>query len=150
MPGSWLYIDTNFPVFTGEESTKEMMDTMLNYLHLMVEQLRYSLNNLDAGNFNQKALGELKKDTTKDLDETVTVLEAQISTLTAAVGSLQSTLNKTKKRVDDLEEAAATMEEELETIHVGLAVDNEGNVSLGVSGKDTELLGTVTVNGEPI
>ena len=46
MPSNWLYIDTNFPAFTGEEAANEKIETVQNYLFLLVEQLRYTLRNL--------------------------------------------------------------------------------------------------------
>ena len=56
MPSNWLYVDTNFPTFTGEESTEAKVSTIQNYLFMLVEQLRYSLHNLDSGNMNPSAL----------------------------------------------------------------------------------------------
>lgn len=56
MPSNWLYVDTNFPTFTGQESTEAKVSTIQNYLFMLVEQLRYSLHNLDTGNMNPSAL----------------------------------------------------------------------------------------------
>ena len=44
MPSNWLYIDSNFPTFTGEESLKEQVTTIQNYMYMLVEQLRYTLH----------------------------------------------------------------------------------------------------------
>ena len=55
MPSNWLYIDTNFPSFTGEESLGDRVTTIQNYLYMLVEQLRYTLHNLDANNMNPAA-----------------------------------------------------------------------------------------------
>ena len=56
MPSNWLYIDTNFPAFTGEESTDEKVTTIQNYMFMLVEQLRYTLHNLDLSNMNNTAV----------------------------------------------------------------------------------------------
>lgn len=56
MPSNWLYIDTNFPTFTGEESSEEKITTIQNYMFMLVEQLRYSLHNLDLSNMNKTAV----------------------------------------------------------------------------------------------
>ena len=56
MPSNWLYIDTNFPTFTGEEDTEEKVTTIQNYMFMLVEQLRYSLHNLDLSNMNKTAV----------------------------------------------------------------------------------------------
>ena len=31
MPSNWLYIDTNFPAFTGEESMEEKVTSIQDY-----------------------------------------------------------------------------------------------------------------------
>ena len=40
MPSNWLYIDTNFPTFTGEASPNVKITTIQNYMYMLVEQLR--------------------------------------------------------------------------------------------------------------
>lgn len=61
MPSNWLYVDTNFPTFTGQESTNDKINTIQNYLFMLVEQLRYTLRNLDTANVNLAALEEYSK-----------------------------------------------------------------------------------------
>ena len=56
MPSNWLYIDTNFPSFTQKESDGEKIETMQDYLFMLVEQLRYTLRNLDLKNMNKAAM----------------------------------------------------------------------------------------------
>lgn len=55
MPSNWLYIDTNFPSFTQKESVNDKVETMQDYLFMLVEQLRYTLHNLDLSNMNKAA-----------------------------------------------------------------------------------------------
>lgn len=50
MPSNWLFVDTQFPAFTGEESMEDKISTMQNYMFMLVEQLRYSLHHLDSSN----------------------------------------------------------------------------------------------------
>lgn len=59
MPGNILNADTGFPQFTGDESSDAKIDKVMNYLYMLLEQLRYSLNNLDADNFNDTGLQEI-------------------------------------------------------------------------------------------
>ena len=37
MPSNWLYIDTNFPAFTGEESMEEKVTSIQDYMYLLVD-----------------------------------------------------------------------------------------------------------------
>lgn len=61
MPSNWLYIDTNFPSFTQKESVNDKVETMQDYLFMLVEQLRYTLHNLDLSNMNKTATDEFVK-----------------------------------------------------------------------------------------
>ena len=54
MPSSFLSVDTNFPNQTGD--TKQDIKTILNYLYMLMEQLRYTLYNLSPNNFNSSEL----------------------------------------------------------------------------------------------
>ena len=60
MPGNILSADTQFPNFAGQENPAEQIRTIRNYLYMLLEQLRYTLNNLDAGNFNTEGLKEIQ------------------------------------------------------------------------------------------
>ena len=53
MPTSLLSADTKFPNFSGSETTEEKVDQITNYLYMLVEQLRYSMANIGAENFNE-------------------------------------------------------------------------------------------------
>ncbi len=58
MPSNWLYVDTNFPSFTGKETVNEKIDTIQSYLYVLLENLRYCLHNLDTSNMNQIELNK--------------------------------------------------------------------------------------------
>ena len=59
MPVSLLNADTSFPSFTEGTSTSEKVDIMMNYLYMLLEELRYTFGNLGTENFNDKSLDEL-------------------------------------------------------------------------------------------
>ena len=59
MPSNLLDADSRFPSLRPEKSTDERFDEVKNYLFLLLEQLRYSLRNLDASNFNETGLKEI-------------------------------------------------------------------------------------------
>ena len=50
MPANWLYMDANFPNFNGDESTEDKLAQLQNYLYMLVEQMRYTTQNLDTTN----------------------------------------------------------------------------------------------------
>ena len=59
MPDRMHILDTGFPSFTGYESTEDKLEAIRNYLYLLIEELRYLLRHLDAGNFTESGLAEL-------------------------------------------------------------------------------------------
>lgn len=111
MPSNFLYIDTNFPTFTGEETSKEQIDSMLNYLHILVEQLRYTLNNLDMTNFNTKAISDWSEASTEDIQQELVTLATQLNQvnqqvagLSRRVGNLEGLQNRMADAEEDIEE----------------------------------------------
>lgn len=59
MPANILNADTGFPTFAEGEDSNAKIDKVMNYLYMLLEQLRYSLANLDADNFNETGLREI-------------------------------------------------------------------------------------------
>ncbi len=53
MPDGFLQIDTALPNLRGGESTERKLETVQNYLFLLLENLRYLLRNLSPENFNE-------------------------------------------------------------------------------------------------
>ncbi len=58
MPTQFAALDTGFPTFTGGESTEQKVQTLYDYVFLLLENLRYLLRNLSPENFNQEELAE--------------------------------------------------------------------------------------------
>ena len=111
MPGNWLYIDTSFPTFTGEESAKEQTETLLNYMTMLVEQLRYSLKNLDASNFNTVALDNIKDETAAPILEELVSVNAQIGQMEQEANRLSGRVSAAESRITALEDRAEALEQ---------------------------------------
>ena len=117
MPSNWLYIDTNFPSFTQKESDGEKIETMQDYLFMLVEQLRYTLRNLDLKNMNKAAMnGFLQnirepiyakiEDTNKNVNElsiTAQGLSARISSAEGNITQLGATADGLSARISNNE-----------------------------------------------
>ena len=117
MPSNWLYIDTNFPSFTQKESDGEKIETMQDYLFMLVEQLRYTLRNLDLKNMNKAAMnGFLQnirepiyakiEDTNKNVNElsiTAQGMSARISSAEGSITQLGVTADGLAARIGDAE-----------------------------------------------
>lgn len=85
MPGSILNADTNFPHFTGNESTDEKINTIQNYLYMLYEQLRYSMGNLGTENFSEGGLKDFIALAAKNIDITGVVTFHDLETAGATV-----------------------------------------------------------------
>ncbi len=74
MPSMMMLSDSMFPRFTDESSQGEKIEVIHNYLYQLLEQLRYTLGNLEADNFNESALESLGSDITAELAGEVKVI----------------------------------------------------------------------------
>ena len=112
MPVSLLNADTSFPSFTEGTSTSEKVDIMMNYLYMLLEELRYTFGNLGTENFNDNSLNELSVQLTKPVygmieDETaglkheIKVTAEGLESLAASVTEDAEALAQFKTQVSD-------------------------------------------------
>ena len=101
MPSNWLYIDTNFPSFTQKESVNDKVETMQDYLFMLVEQLRYTLHNLDLSNMNKAAADGFVKQITdpiygeiKDAEGNITQVALVAEGLAARIGDAEGNITQ--------------------------------------------------------
>ena len=173
MPSNFLYIDTNFPTFTGEETSKEQIDSMLNYLRILVEQLRYTLNNLDMTNFNSKAILDWSEASTEDIQQELVTLATQLNQVNQDMAGLSrrvNVLDGLANRVADAEEAIKELQttvqdhdlrltaaevsiteliKEIAQLKEIISVDDDGNAVFGKIGQRTDIKGDVYINDQP-
>lgn len=157
MPSDWLYIDTAFPSFTGQESPDKKIDTIQNYLYMLVEQLRYSLRNLDFNkNMNQAAveqftgeitqpiylqIGELGEGVNSRMEEinqdlsgkisiNASAIEQTATNITAMVVSVEEDLSgRIEVNASTIEQTATSITTRVEEINVDLSGKIEANTS---------------------
>lgn len=80
MPGNLLFADLSFPEIREGEDTRAALKKIENYLYLLLENLRYTLQNLEPGNFNAEEMEPYFKKLTAGLVEAKTVLSDTIIT----------------------------------------------------------------------
>ena len=113
MPSNWLYIDSNFPTFTGEESVKEQVTTIQNYLYMMVEQLRYTLHNLDLSNMNQAAVGQFEDAITEPIYVYLEDADGRIAQLALTAAGLQTQIQNAEGDITALQATATGLQTQI-------------------------------------
>lgn len=143
MPGSILNADTGFPKFAGTETTEEKLDTVVNYLYMLLEQLRYSMGNLGTENFNEKSLIDLQEMITEPVYIRLENDEGQLAQVSATAAGLTT-------RMSDAEGNLSTLTQTVNGIFLDVS-SSAGHSYLRVmsgstviSSNDIQLLGLVT------
>lgn len=121
MPGNILSADTQFPNFAGQESPAEQIRTIRNYLYMLLEQLRYTLNNLDAGNFNSEGLKEIQDAISQPILKQLSDTDGNLTALQVTAAGLASRVSSNEGDISQLEQTAQGL-----SSRVG---DAEGNIS---------------------
>lgn len=121
MPGNILSADTQFPNFTGQENPAEQIRTIRNYLYMLLEQLRYTLNNLDAGNFNSEGLKEIQDAISQPILKQLSDTDGNLAELQVTAAGLASRVSSNEGDISQLEQTAQGL-----SSRVG---DAEGNIS---------------------
>lgn len=116
MPSNWLYIDTNFPSFTQKESASDKIETMQDYLFMLVEQLRYTLHNLDLSNMNKTATDEFVKQITdpiygeiKDAEGNITQVALMAEGLAARIGDAEGNITQLQATAKGLQASVSNL-----------------------------------------
>lgn len=116
MPSNWLYIDTNFPSFTQKESASDKIETMQDYLFMLVEQLRYTLHNLDLSNMNKTATDEFVKQITdpiygeiKDAEGNITQVALLAEGLAARIGDAEGNITQLQATAQGLSASVSNL-----------------------------------------
>lgn len=159
MPSNWLYIDTNFPSFTQKESDGEKIETMQDYLFMLVEQLRYTLRNLDLKNMNKAAMNGFLQNIREpiyakieDTNKNVNELSITAKGLSARIRSAEGNITQLGARADGLAARISSAEGNITQLGAtanGLSArisSNEGsitNLTADVNGIRTQVSGKI-------
>lgn len=157
MPGNLLTADANLPDLTGGGSTEEKLQQIAGYLYTLLEQLRYTLNNLGQENFNDTEL--------KTLGETITgPLSVQVESARKGLSELQVQAGEISTRVEGVDGRVTSVSQQADRIESSVTnLDNKFStvtqtvegLSVNVNGSETYLDGAkigffvdTVINGE--
>lgn len=167
MPSNLLNADTSFPQFTSQTSDGEKIEQITSYLFMLLEQLRYSLANLDKDNFNEAGLDELGKiiidpvyvrlegaeGDIHELNVTAQLLSSRIEDAEGNVSSLQQTAQSLSSRIQDAEGNVSTLTQTVNGMRLSV-VNGESSSTItltangvGISSQNIQFTGMVTYSG---
>lgn len=129
MPTTFQLVETTFPNGEGK-TTQEQINGVYDYLFVLLEQLRYTLFNLDESNLNQGALSEFIKninepiyakieDTDKNVNEisiTAKGLDARLSNAEGDITQLDTTAKGLQVSVSNLDGAITNIKTDVNGI----------------------------------
>lgn len=129
MPTTFQLVETTFPNGEGKD-TQEQINGVYDYLFVLLEQLRYTLFNLDGSNINQNALSEFIKnisepiyakieDTDKNVNEisiTAKGLDARLSDAEGDITQLYTTAKGLQVSVSNLDGAITNIKTDVNGI----------------------------------
>lgn len=123
MASNWLYIDAGFPAFTGEESTEEKISAIQNYMYMLVEQLRYTLHNLDLANMNAAAVSQFTRTLTdpiyaaiQDADGNLTQLAVTAEGIAARVSDAEGSITGLQVTASGLSAAVSSAQGDISAL----------------------------------
>lgn len=106
----WTPIENSFPAFREGESPMETVKKIHDYLYLLINQLKYTLQNLDTENWNAAALQVFSEGATKDVTDQARKLAAQMSQLSGSLNALSGRMSETGNRITKNETAISYLE----------------------------------------
>ena len=163
MPSSLQTLDTAFPKIDDHQTTEENFNQVVNYLYMLLENLRYTLGNLGEDNFNDAELDSIGKLITEPVWARIADDEGNIHTLNVTAQNLLSQVSDLDGNLSALQQTAETLSSRISTADGNISSltqtanslsskisDAEGNISSlsqtvnGLSSKITTAEGNIS------
>ena len=163
MPSSLQTLDTAFPKIDDHKTTEENFNQVVNYLYMLLENLRYTLGNLGEDNFNDTELDSIGKLITEPVWARIADDEGNIHTLNVTAENLLSQVSDLDGNISALQQTAETLSSRITTADGNISAltqtanslsskisDAEGNISSlsqtvnGLSSKITTAEGNIS------
>lgn len=116
MPTTFQLVETTFPNGEGKD-TQEQINGVYDYLFVLLEQLRYTLFNLDGSNINQNALSEFIKNISEpiyakiaDTDKNVNELSITAKGLAGRIGDAEGNITQLQATAKGLQVSVSNLD----------------------------------------
>lgn len=138
MPTAFQLVETSFPQ-PDNKNTEQKIDGIYDYLFILLEQLRYTLFNLDGSNVNQSALSDFIQNISdpiyakiKDTDENVNELSITAKGLAGRISDAEGDITQLVATAQGLAAAVQDAEGKITVLTLtvdGLTVTDEGGTT---------------------
>ncbi len=161
MPTTFQLVETTFPNGEGKD-TQEQINGVYDYLFVLLEQLRYTLFNLDGSNINQNALSEFIKnisepiyakieDTDKNVNEisiTAKGLDARLSDAEGDITQLDTTAKGLQVSVSNLDGAITNIKTDVNGIRATVSTKIDATQAQSIFDQSAEGFTLAASSGE--
>lgn len=161
MPTTFQLVETTFPNGEGK-TTQEQINGVYDYLFVLLEQLRYTLFNLDESNLNQDALSEFIKnisepiyakieDTDKNVNEisiTAKGLDARLSNAEGDITQLDTTAKGLQASVSNLDGAITNIKADVNGIRATVSTKIDATQAQSIFDQSAEGFTLGVTSGE--
>ena len=150
MPSSLQTLDTAFPKIDEHQTTEENLNQVVNYLYMLLENLRYTLGNLGEENFNDTELDSIGKLITEPVWARIADDEGNIHTLNVTAQNLLSQINGINGNISTLQQTAETLSSRITTAdgNISALTQTANSLSSKISDAEGNISSlTQTVNG---
>lgn len=105
MPTTFQLVETTFPNGEGK-NTQEQINGVYDYLFVLLEQLRYTLFNLDGSNINQNALSEFIKNISEPIYAKIADTDENVNEISITAKGLDARLSDAEGNITQLDTTA--------------------------------------------
>jgi len=105
VPTTFQLVETTFPNGEGK-NTQEQINGVYDYLFVLLEQLRYTLFNLDGSNINQNALSEFIKNISEPIYAKIADTDENVNEISITAKGLDARLSDAEGNITQLDTTA--------------------------------------------
>ena len=152
MPTTFQLVETTFPNGEGKD-TQEQINGVYDYLFVLLEQLRYTLFNLDGSNINQNALSEFIKNISEPIYAKIEDTDKNVNELSITAEGLAGRISDAEGNITQLGVTAQGLQASISSLDgsvTNLTADVNGlraTVSGKIDGSEAQTLINQTISG---
>lgn len=137
MPTTFQLVETTFPNGEGKD-TQEQINGVYDYLFVLLEQLRYTLFNLDGSNINQNALSEFIKDISEPIYAKIADTDENVNEISITAKGLDARLSDAEGNITQLGVTAQGLQASISSLDGSVT-----NLTADVNGLRTQVSGKI-------